>query len=307
MGTQPINEILDRLDELRSVFVLDRPDMPFLEEVFAFLSEILPVLDEVDRSIQMSTNALMPGATARLASVTRATELATTEIMDQIDAAYDKLAQAKEKIEESREHLVALYAADQRLLSLLETRIDDQTLVAMVASILEEKAVHRNTVAEILTGKARILDEIRVDLNSIMMSLQVQDITSQQIAAVSHLIHSVKEVLQKFEGQLGSGTLESFLDPSSPENVTFDIHASYDHSGKKQATADEVVAGSDDRVKAPPAGLDTQRGIDTLFKENGSLPAGDGATASQRAIDALFNAHDPASREDIEPDVNHRP
>ncbi len=252
MGTQPINEILDRLDELRSVFVLDRPDMPFLEEVFSFLSEILPVLDEVDRSIQMSTNALMPGATARLASVTRATELATTEIMDQIDAAYDKLAQAKEKIEESREHLVALYAADQRLLSLLETRIDDQTLVAMVASILEEKAVHRNTVAEILTGKARILDEIRVDLNSIMMSLQVQDITSQQIAAVSHLIHSVKEVLQKFEGQLGSGTLESFLDPSSPENVTFDIHASYDHSGKKQATADEVVAGSDDRVKAPP-------------------------------------------------------
>ena len=288
MASLPLNDILNRLDELRAVFVLGQRAMPFIEEVLAFLREIVPILDEVDSSIRVSTSKMMPTATSRIASVNQATELATTEIMDLVDETNEKVKTTKGMIDRSGKHLQALDDVDQRLLSLLRVKLTDPEVLAEVEILIQEKDARRAEIATTLNKKAAILEEIRTNMNAIMMSLQVQDITSQQLASVSHLIESVRERLSKFEGQLGSGTLENFLDTSPPENVTFDGNASYDRTGKKQETADAVIA-SFTEVPPPDAPeaetLSSQEEVDALF---GNAPAPSAAPASQDEVDALF-------------------
>ncbi|WP_457651539.1 protein phosphatase CheZ [Rhodocaloribacter sp.] len=319
MGSLPLNDILNRLDELRAVFVLGQRAMPFIEEVLAFLREIVPILDEVDSSIRVSTSKMMPTATSRIASVNQATELATTEIMDLVDETNEKVTKTKDMIGRAGKHLQALDDVDRRLLSLLRMKITDPEVLSEVEVLIREKDARRAEIATTLDKKAVILDEIRTNMNAIMMSLQVQDITSQQLASVSHLIESVRERLSKFEGRLGSGTLENFLDTSTPGDVTFDGNASYDRTGKKQEAADAVIASF---ANASPDATESEatpsrEEIDALFgsapppaaapasqDEVDALFAGDGAPASttdQEKIDAMFRqGGEPASQDDID-------
>ncbi|WP_456427656.1 protein phosphatase CheZ [Rhodocaloribacter sp.] len=320
MGSLPLNDILNRLDELRAVFVLGQRAMPFIEEVLAFLREIVPILDEVDSSIRVSTSKMMPTATSRIASVNQATELATTEIMDLVDETNEKVKKTKDMIGRAGKHLQALDDVDRRLLSLLRMKITDPEVLSEVEVLIREKDARRAEIATTLDKKAAILDEIRTNMNAIMMSLQVQDITSQQLASVSHLIESVRERLSKFEGRLGSGTLENFLDTSTPGNVAFDGNASYDRTGKKQEAADAVIASF---ANASPSdategeATPSQEEIDAMFggaqppttapasqDEVDALFAGDGAPASptdQEEIDAMFKqGGEPASQDDID-------
>lgn|GEM_PF-624895 len=292
MKALPINEILHRLDELRTVSVLGQRAMPFFEEVLGFLREVVPILDEVDSSIRVSTTKMMPTAASRLASVNQATELATTEIMDLVDETYAKVKQTKEKIDLSKTYLDAMHAVDGQLEKMLESHLGETVLLGDVKALLNKQASLRTTMSETLNAKSLTLDEIRNNMNNIMISLQVQDITSQQIASVSHLIESVRSRLAKFEGQLGSGSLENFLDASPPTNVAFDGHASYDHSGTKQALAEEVMADFEPQVP----------------QEAPLPPAGDpNISASTDEIDTLFNGEacpatrsdEPASADDI--------
>ncbi|RMF56443.1 MAG: chemotaxis protein CheZ [Bacteroidetes bacterium] len=299
MGSLPLHDILQRLDELRAVFVLGQRAMPFVEEVLSFLREVVPVLDEVDSSIRVSTNKVMPTATSRLASVNQATEMATTEIMDLVDETDAKVEQIKRHIEAVRDKLAHLDAIDDGLLAKLRENLHESPLLHEVTAWVEEKKILRRTLEELQAEKLETLAEIHKNMSRIMMALQVQDITSQQIASVSHLIEQVRGQLAKFEGRLGSGTLEDFLDLSMPERTTFDGNASYDRSGKKQELADEVIATltSQDAPDQSPASQDE---IDSLFGGD-SAPS---QPASQDEIDNLFGGNgtpsQPASQDEID-------
>ncbi|QXD16054.1 protein phosphatase CheZ [Rhodocaloribacter litoris] len=316
MGSLPLNDILQRLDDLRSVFILGQRAMPFVEEVLAFLREVVPVLDEVDSSIRVSTNKVMPTATSRLASVNEATELATTEIMDLVDETQAKVEQTRTRIEAAHQDLHHLDETDRQLAALIRERLDDPDLLREMETHLAQKNACRSRIAETLAHKLETLEEIHNNMNRIMMALQVQDITAQQIASVSHLIESVRAQLARFEGRLGAGTLEDFLDTTLPEGGTFDGNATYDRSGKKQKLADAIISSMAGEEAPAPGTEDatptSQDEIDALFGNSqpasqdeidNLFGAGDGASpkaASQDEIDNLFGNGQPAPQDEID-------
>ncbi len=85
-----IKELLRKADELRALFVLGQRVIPFLEELFSFIGEIQPLLEEINKSIKENLSK-MPNLSKQLSKVTEATELATNEILDIIDGIFYKL------------------------------------------------------------------------------------------------------------------------------------------------------------------------------------------------------------------------
>ncbi|MCX8010034.1 MAG: hypothetical protein N3A61_02680, partial [Ignavibacteria bacterium] len=65
-----------------------------------------------------------------------------------------------------------------------------------------------------------ILDSINMDSSSIMMSLQVQDITSQQLAAVNHLIETVQDKLMKIIEKFEKTSIETLIQKPDFESNT---------------------------------------------------------------------------------------
>jgi chemotaxis regulatin CheY-phosphate phosphatase CheZ len=76
------------------------------------------------------------------------------------------------------------------------------------------------------------------------MSLQVQDITAQHLAAVNHLIISVQHKLSKLLAVFNLADEDSFSkDNLELPGTHFDANASYDKSSNDQDLVDSVISG----------------------------------------------------------------
>lgn len=295
MTSQYISDILSKLGELRSLFVLGQRALPFLEEIFTFLEEISPLLDEINASMQDST-AKMPRATSQLQSVSQATELATTEILDLIDVVLLKSGQEKERLQQAAAQVEGLARADEGLLALLrESNIAPDVLAEIETFQAQKQDTYHRLAAE-LRAEVSTVDEVRDKINRIMLSLQVQDITTQQIAAVNHLIESIRRRMDILVKRLGETHYQIITD-NLPQPGTFDPNARYEWSGHRQASADLVVSAYRNGHAGEPTSQDD---IDALFAGNGNGQA-NGTVSSQDDIDALFGASStPASQDDID-------
>jgi len=95
--------------------------------------------------------------------------------------------------------------------------------------------------AEMFTSTAKNMSEIKTLAGNIMISLQVQDITAQQIASVNYLIESVHEKISTLLDQLDSDRLpEVDVHTASFKKNTFDPNAVYTKAGSRQHIVDEV-------------------------------------------------------------------
>lgn len=201
MKPKDITTLLEKADELRALFILGQRVIPFLEEIFIFVSEIQPLLDEINTSIEENIKK-MPSASKQLSKVTEATELATTEIMDIVDgilykvdiikANYNKIIDLAQKKRENPINLLeAIYKSIEKG--------DDlkQHLPALAAAITAMKKIPNFEINRITNETEELIESITNDANSIMISLQVQDITAQQIAAVNNLLETIQAKLGK--------------------------------------------------------------------------------------------------------------
>jgi outer membrane receptor for Fe3+-dicitrate len=109
---------------------------------------------------------------------------------------------------------------------------------------------------EVMLG---VIKNIKEYANNITISLQVQDITSQQLAAVNHLIDSVQKKLGSLIHDIEKTQLKSADDLHIPfeESMTFDPNARYQNGFSSQQMVDDVMS-----KKISPA---TQEEIDKLF------------------------------------------
>lgn len=277
------SQVMARLQELRAMFGAGQRAAALVEELFAFLSEVLPLMDEIDGSLRDSAGR-MPQATSQLRSVTEATEIATTEILDLVDAALAQLAPLAEHLAETSTPEAPTHDALRRLLRERLAGRDDATL-AEAEALLDERDRRRRAHAEAAAAGAAAVEQARGHLNRILVSLQVQDITAQQIAAVNHLIESVRVRLAELVRRLADGDAPPVEPADAPDPGSFNAHARYDASGRPQELADRILAGED--VPAPPGdGAEEPFDIDALFAA--STPPNDGERASQDDIDALF-------------------
>jgi chemotaxis regulatin CheY-phosphate phosphatase CheZ len=227
MDNKEFSTVLTRMDELKALFSFGQRMMPIAKALFDFLQEIVPLLESINISIQES-NSKIPTAARKLNSVTQATELATTEILDIVDKIAVQITEIKGTVEDMR------------------------------------KASENNKFEPSYKSIEEKLDNIEMNTTSIMMSLQVQDITSQQIAAVNHLMESVQGRLGSLVSDFGKANFDDMKSSKVefPTDVTFDANAVYTKATDRQELANNVMTQMADPEATP---FSSQADIDALF------------------------------------------
>ena len=237
MKPEELNIIVRKVEELRALMVFTQRTIPFLEDVFAFVKDIVPLLDVLKSSVE-TTSEKLPHASKQLDKVTTATELASTEIMNIVDGMYPKVDRMRARQEQRKAAVVAVRASMQRLCELTAgtpAAKEAHTICAGVATQMEalmptEEAVHE-------------VESIQADCTNIMIALQVQDITAQQIAAVNKLMQSVDEGLNRLLKHFSKSSAEPQASRYKHRrlDIVFDSSAEFDASGDRQRAADAVM------------------------------------------------------------------
>ena len=293
MKSGQIEKIIRKVEELKALFIFGQRVMPFLGNLFYFVQEIAPLLDEINAQLKESSRK-MPKAASQLSKVTEATEMATTEILDMVDGIIFKVNGIQTNLNRFKSYSDLqddLSNRIQKRLSLLEQKYPDDADIKSMKE-LWEKVDQSGNILDPLQSSQNYMNEIRQLSSNIMIALQVQDITAQQIASVNHLIESVQEKLSTLLTQLDSENLPELTEAQKVaiKKVAFDSNAVYTKAGERQHIADEVIS----QVKASPS-------VDEIIKEQNEekVPetkkeekkvntADDFDIASQDDIDALF-------------------
>ena len=292
MSSPRAQHIRDKIRELQALFELVQQTMPFLEELFRFIEDIEPLLDEINHSIPGTTRKL-PDAQSKLQSVTEATELATTEILDIVDEVTSELGTLEAAYERYEEDLSALRKADEELLALLESRLDTEEhsdLLAEVQDIHQTKQSIADDIYAATEDEREVVETMRQQMTEIMMALQVQDITSQQIAAVNHIIETLRDRMTRLLQHSGLEAETDMPDENddTPADGTFDGNAEYAPTGSHQATADALIESLKNADSSSPPSSNPSSDASPSDASDDAAPD-EGEVATQEDIDELFS------------------
>ncbi|MEE9430551.1 MAG: protein phosphatase CheZ [Melioribacteraceae bacterium] len=242
-----LSGMLEKLKEVESVFKFGEKMVPVVEGFVSFISDFIPIIEEVNGSIE-ETRAKIPEASSQIDKVTSATELAITEVLDKVDEITNQLSSLDESINEIIERRNRVEDLVENLQKVIK---GNESAEVIFGELMEELDI--GLTLETMKNK---LQDITESTDQITMSLQVQDITSQQLAAVNHLIISVQHKL---------GSLLSVFDDSMDKSqrtpdlelpgTHFDANASYEKPDVSQDMVDSIVSSE----------TTTQDDIDKLF------------------------------------------
>lgn len=209
MASENFEQVFQKLGDLKSFFVYGQRLVPIFQKIIDFMQDTVPLLENVNQSIHDSTSKI-PKAAVQLNSVTNATELATTEILDTVDTLIGEVANMKSKLGDLRSRLGESKES-------LEPEVD-----AIITTV----------------------DKIEMGMLNITLSLQVQDITAQQLSSVNHLISSIQDKLASLLVDLNSKEIKSVPTIEEMEvskNAAFNPDARYEKSDEKQDIANKMV------------------------------------------------------------------
>ncbi|HRN26985.1 MAG: hypothetical protein IT276_00795 [Ignavibacteriaceae bacterium] len=241
-------KLFSKLNDLKKVFSYGEKLIPIIQSLGEFMSETVPLLENINRSIAESTSKI-PKATNQIQNVTSATEMATTEILDLVDSLNSNLI----GIEKTMVDILAKETDKEDFLLSIIPMLNRSDAEVFVKDFLK-----KNCSSEKLGELLLQVGKMKNDSNSIAISLQVQDITAQQLAAVNHLIESVQDKLSALIEDFDNTRLGDYDSLIFPEGASYDPNARYSKS------------------KAP------QQEVDLIFNKEIK-------TASQEEIDKLFS------------------
>ena len=284
MNTGDIALLLKKAEELKALFVLGQRVIPFLEEIFMFVNEIQPLLDDINQSIEENIKK-MPNVSKQLSKVTEATEMATTEIMDIVDGVVYKTDIILKNVKEMSCTSDAGHSTPLSILKLIYEAIqkdeDFSELQPKLKEAIEElRKQSSKDHSKLVDETEKLVQSIQTDSSAIMMSLQVQDITSQQIAAVNHLLVTIQtkleSILQKFQETEISDLVQTPGDYDERTNVSklhrkiaFDPEAmdSYTYKEHRQGDVDKMMSDHEESKEKDEdmQQQTTQDDIDALF------------------------------------------
>jgi chemotaxis regulatin CheY-phosphate phosphatase CheZ len=198
---------------------VDDTDVGVIKDFIEHVRAIVPLLEHVKSSMEESSSKI-PKASKQLNEVTSATESATVEILNVLEAMTARIGDTERELASIRDFVGGNNGTT-------------------------ESAAAMNSV-ELMQ---RMLAETKDDSMNIAIALQVQDITSQQIAGVAHTIESIRQALSK--------ALKRFDAPSDPAFAPdeerkaagqseagtghFDSDARFSTTPDRQDLADEIV------------------------------------------------------------------
>jgi methyl-accepting chemotaxis protein len=97
---QNISEVLSKIEDIRGFFKIGDEIIPFLSDLFVFLRDIMPLMTEMNISLQDSTRKL-PTASDKISTVSEATESATHQILDKLDSISGKLGTLSDHLKQN--------------------------------------------------------------------------------------------------------------------------------------------------------------------------------------------------------------
>jgi len=247
MSNLNMTTVFDKLNDLKVLFDYAQKIVPILQSLADFMQETVPLLEQINHSIADSTSKI-PKAANQISSVTNATELATTEILDLVDV----ISNGLNKIEKEITKIQSTESKKKEIINQLELLLKDNPQASELISKYKEIDITENSIEEI----NQVFPTVKNDTYNITLSLQVQDITSQQLAAVNHLIQSVQEGLASIIDDIDSTELDD-MKINAPSGATFDPDATYDKSVDRQDMVDALVNGNSHKA--------SQDEIDKLF------------------------------------------
>ncbi len=253
MSMVNMSNIFEKLDDLKAVFRYGQKIIPILQSLIDFMRETVPLLENVNNSIADSTKQI-PKASDSISDVTKSTELATTEILDIVDVISGSAMDIATKLKEIIENEEKKKAVYEKLSEMLRDNEE-------ASALLEQFGGHDETL-NTLKGFDPVLTEIQNNVFNITISLQVQDITSQQLASVNHLIGQVQSKLNSLVFDISNSDLKAEaarIEDQNDEKMTqtFNADARYVKDNGIQQNVDSIVKEEKNKT--------TQDEIDKLF------------------------------------------
>ena len=245
-----MSDLFERLNDLKIVFKYGEKLIPIIQSIIDFMKETVPLLEDINTSIAESTSKI-PKAKDQISNISSATELATTEILDIVDSISNDITSLEKKLKESGELNTEKDECWERIKQKLGKNAENIELINKYESLNQSSGF----VPELLNN----LGDIKQKVYNITLSLQVQDITSQQLAAVNHLIESVRKKLSSLVLHLDDTDISQLnsMNVDFPDDTTFNPDAYYSKSTDRQELADDLV--EENKTKT------SQDEIDKLF------------------------------------------
>ncbi len=239
-----------KLEDLKDLFSIGEKIIPGIQKLVDFIHEMAPMLVHINNSIEES-NSKIPKATDHISDVTSATELATTEILDLIDA----ISASTFELTDILTDVLGKESESKSIISELSKLLTDNPKATKLLEKLTENLVIEDSKTQI----TEILGKVQMDATNIAIALQVQDITTQQLSAVNHLIISVQKRLSSLMFELTDEEIK-VVDNSDeievPTDTNFDMDASFHNRKSSQNDVDNIISESNNT---------SQDEIDKLF------------------------------------------
>ncbi len=227
-----------KLEDLKELFSIGEKLIPGIQKLVDFIHEMAPMLVHINNSIEES-NSKIPKATDHISDVTSATELATTEILDLIDAISSNTFELTDILTDA----LTKESESKVIIAELTEVISDNPKAKELVEKLSEKLVLEDVKEKV----TEILGKVQMDATNIAIALQVQDITTQQLSAVNHLIISVQKRLSSLMFELTDEEIK-VVDNSKeievPTDSNFDMDASFHNRQSSQDDIDKIISES---------------------------------------------------------------
>ncbi len=204
MKNKDIKFLLAKADELKDILTMGQQFIPYLEDIVIFVNDVRPIVEELNQSLMDNLNKL-PGVSSQLTQVTEATELATNEILSlaeelsgYISEMLDYTSEMKERDKQYSEMNVFL----MELINDLSKIPGTDEPVAKIKDHLDR--FYCNDMLNTINYNefTKLIDSMQEKTQSIMMALQIQDITEQQIAGVNLLVNIIQDKLNSIIGKI---------------------------------------------------------------------------------------------------------
>jgi chemotaxis regulatin CheY-phosphate phosphatase CheZ len=233
---EPTNfsDIFSKIRDLKELFQFGEKIVPIFQSLIEFMKDIVPLMEKVNKSIAESTHK-MPSATNQIDSVTSATELATTEILDRVDSISNALSEIEKEMGEILEKRKEKEKISEELQKQINFTNEQKELLL--------KLYKNDDIDELLSVIKEKLSVLNEESYQITLALQVQDITTQQLAAVNHLIESVNNKLSSLVDDIHKAEIkEKKVDEIEvPDTAIFDPNARYDKDETRQQNVDDII------------------------------------------------------------------
>jgi chemotaxis regulatin CheY-phosphate phosphatase CheZ len=196
MNLSELDDILQKVAELRVLFDFGRKTVPIIDDVVSFVNEIGPAIESMKTLIRVASTKI-PKASEQLGRVNQTAEQASNDILNTTDRMVSLIETMKDGGSGNGAQELLLRTAEKVSAS-VNTLVDKSGWDEDVQQLLNYWELHFQSLkaSNASDGLGSRLEELRKDCTDVMMALQVQDITGQQIAMVIGTMQALGDVLQ---------------------------------------------------------------------------------------------------------------